>query len=199
MSELTLYSANPSRGLTNQWLLEELGVSYELKLLNLELNEHKSDEYVAINPMGKVPTLVHGSSIVTECSAINMYLAELFPKMGLSIPAGSVHRGAYLRWCMYAPITAEPALMAKALNLTHPSYEPFADLDSVAETLRLELNGREFIVGESFTAADVAIGSFLYWGFNLIPILPKHEELVEYWQRLSQRPAWQVVSESVDA
>ena len=190
MTDLTLYSATPSRGLANQWLLEELGVAYNLVLLDLDQNEHKSDEYTRINPMGKVPALVHGSNIVTESSAINMYLAEHFSDNGFSISADSPSRGAYLRWCMFAPITAEPSLMAKALNLTHPEYEPFAPLDTVAATLRDALKDKEFIVDDRFTAADVAIGSFVYWGFNLIPILPKHAELVDYWERLSQRPAW---------
>ena len=81
--------------------------------------------------------------------------------------------------------------MAKALNLTHASYEPFAALNTVAETLRIALEGREYIVGNTFTSADVAIGSLVYWGFNLIPILPKHQALVDYWERLSRRPAWQ--------
>ena len=198
MTNLTLYSAQPSRGLANQWLLEELGVAYELRLLDLDQDEHKSDEYKAINPMAKVPALVHGSTIVTESSAINMYLAEQFPEKGLSVALDSSLRGDYLRWCMFAPITAEPSLMATALNLTHPSYEPFADLNVVAETLRLALKNREFIVGDSFTAADVAVGSFVYWGFNLIPILPQHPELVDYWSRLSTRPAWIKSSDSLE-
>ena len=88
--------------------------------------------------------------------------------------------------------------MATALNLTHPAYEPFADLNVVAETLRLTLKDREFIVGDTFTTADVAIGSFVYWGFNLIPILPQHPELVDYWSRLSKRPAWIKSSDSLE-
>ena len=190
MTDLTLYSATPSRGLANQWLLEELGVAYNLILLDLDLNEHKSDEYTAINPMGKVPALVHGTTVVTESSAINMYLAEQFSDHGLSVSQDSPARGAYLRWCTFAPITAEPSLMAKALNLTHPEYEPFAALDTVAATLRDALRDKDFIVDDRFTAADIAIGSFVYWGFNLIPILPRHPELVDYWERLSQRAAW---------
>ncbi|MEM7096745.1 MAG: glutathione S-transferase family protein [Pseudomonadota bacterium] len=190
MTDITLFSARPSRGLTNQWLLEELGVPYTLRMLDIENNEHKSKDYRAINPMGKIPALKHGSTVVTESAAINMYLADLFPEQGLSVPVDSPLRGEYLRWCMFAPITAEPALMAKALDLTHPLYDPFADLDVVAQTLSAALESREFIVGDSFTNADVAIGSLLYWGFNLIPILPKHDPLVRYWERLSQRPAW---------
>jgi len=95
-----------------------------------------------------------------------------------------------LRWCFYGPVAIEPALVSKAFGLTHPDYQPFADIEVVADTLRAALAGREFIVGDSFTAADVAIGSAIYWGLELMPVLPRHPELVDYWTRLAERPAW---------
>ena len=190
MSDITLYSASPSRGFMNQWLLAELDVPYELKLLDLDANQHKTPEYRALNPMGKVPTLLHNGVVVTEAAAISMYLADLYPEKGLSVAAGSKLRGAFLRWCFYGPVTIEPALIARAFGLSHPDYEPFADIEVVADTLRLALSDREFIVGDSFTAADVAIGSAIYWGLELMPVLPKHSELVDYWTRLAERPAW---------
>ena len=193
MSDLTLYSANPSRGITNQWLLEELCVPYNLKLLDLDANEHKTPEYLLINPMGKVPSLCHGEVIVTESAAISMYLAELFPDKGLSIPPDSPLRGQYLRWCFFSPVTIEPAIVSKAFNLTHPDYQPFADVEVVAETLRQAISGRQYVVGDSFTAADIAIGSAIYWGLNLMPVFPKLPELVNYWAGLAARPAWQTV------
>lgn len=192
MSDLTLYSANPSRGFMNQWLLEELKVSYDLKLLDLDADEHKTAEYLAINPMGKVPTLLHGDATITEAAAINFYLAEQFPAQQLSVALDSPLRGAYLRWCFYAPVTIEPSIVSKAFDLTHPDYKPFADVEAVGETLRLALTGREYIVGDRFTAADVAIGSAVYWGLELMPVLPKHPALIEYWNRLAARPAWKV-------
>jgi len=194
MPELTLYSASPSRGLTNQWLLEELGVAYELKLLDLESEEHKSPEYLAINPMGKVPALLHGNALVTESAAINFYLAEQFLAGQLAIAPDSPLRGSYLRWCFFAPVTIEPSIVSKAFGLSHPDYQPFADIEVVAETLRLAVAGREYIVGDRFTAADIAIGSAIYWGLELMPVLPKHPELLEYWNGLSHRPAWKVTT-----
>ena len=191
MSELVLYSAHPSRGLTNQWLLQELGVAYDLKLLDLEQDEHKTDAFLAINPMGRVPALVHGDAVVTETAAVTLYLAELYPERGLTIPVGSPLRGEYLRWCLFPSITLEPTLFAEALNFKPETYQPFADIETVAETLRVWLRDREFMVGGQFTAADVAVGSAIYWGLNLVPVLPKHPELVRYWSQLEQRDAWQ--------
>ena len=190
MAELTLYSANPSRGFMNQWLLEELGVPYQLKLLDLDTDEHKSADYLAINPMGKVPALLHGDTLVTEAAAISFYLAEQFAERGLSVDPASPLRGSYLRWCFFAPVTIEPSIVSKAFGLSHPDYKPFADVDVVAQTLRAALADREYIVGDRFTAADIAIGSAIYWGLELMPVLPKHPELVEYWTRLSKRAGW---------
>ena len=137
MSELTLYSANPSRGFMNQWLLAELDVPYELKRLDLDSEQHKEAAYLEINPMGKVPSLVHDGVVVTEAAAISMYLADFYSDKGLSIEPGSQLRGSYLRWCFYGPVTVEPAIVSKAFGLTHPDYKPFADVEVVAETLRL--------------------------------------------------------------
>jgi len=198
MTELTLYTAVPSRGFMNQWLLAELDVPYELKLLDLDKNQHKESDYLAINPMGKVPSLVHDGAVVTEAAAISMYLAELYPAKGLSVAVGSPLRASYLRWCFYGPVTIEPALIAKAFDLTHPDYQAFADVEVVGETLRLALTDREFIVGDSFTAADIAIGSAIYWGLELMPVLPKHPELVSYWTRLAKRPAWKATMGTAD-
>jgi len=190
MPDITLFSANPSRGLVNQWLLAEAALPYRLELLDLEKEEHKKPAYLALNPMGKVPTLQHGDVVVTESAAINMYLAELVPEQGLAVPVGSPLRGDYLRWCMFAPVTGEPSIVSTALNLQHPDYQPFADIESVAETLRQAIGTRQYIVGDAFTAADIAVGSLIYWGLNLMPVLPRHVELVEYWERLAQRPSW---------
>ena len=198
MSDLALFSANPSRGFMNQWILEELGIAYDLRLLDLDADEHKTAEYLAVNPMGKVPALLHGDRLVTEASAISFYLAEQFPEKGLSIDSKSPLRGSYLRWCFFAPVTFEPSIVSKAFGLTHPDYKPFADIETVAETLRLALSDREFIVGDRFTAADVAIGSAIYWALELMPVLPKHPELVDYWNRLSKRPGWRAAMGSDD-
>jgi len=179
------------------WLLEELGVDYELVNFDFEKNEHKTPEYLALNPMGRVPTLVHGDIVVTEASAICVYLAEQFPEAGLHIEPNAPLRGSYLRWCFFAPVTAEPAIVGKAFGFSHPEYKPFAEIEEVADTLAEAVRDRTFVVGDTFSAADIAVGSVINWGFNALPVMPKRPELLAYWSRLEARPAWQRVAKSL--
>lgn len=193
MADLLLYHAVPSRSMTVHWLLEELGEPYEIKLLSLEAEEHKTPEYLAINPMGRVPTLVHRDLVVTETAAICAYLADAFPNANLGVPFDSPLRGSYYRWLFFAPVSAEPAILWRALGdvETAADYRPFAEVEDVASTLRSAVAGKEFVVGDHFTVADIMIGATIMWGTRLMPVLPAHPELVEYWERLEQRPAWQ--------
>lgn len=192
MSDLVLYHAVPSRSITTHWMLEEIGEEYEIELLSIEAEDHKRPDYLVVNPLGKVPALKHGATVVTETAAICAYLAETFPGAGLDVPVGTPDRGAYLRWLFFAPVTAEPAVLWKTLQLPDDvEYKPFADLEDVARVLADAVRGREFIVGDHFSAADVMIGSMIMWGTQLMPVLPPHPELTEYWARLEQRPAWQ--------
>ncbi|MBT4162653.1 MAG: glutathione S-transferase, partial [Gammaproteobacteria bacterium] len=108
MSDLTLYYAVPSRGMVAHWMLEELGQPYERVILDLAADEHKSPEFLGINPLGRVPALTHGDLIVTETAAIVAYLADAFPKAGLGVPLDSPDRAAYLRWLFFAVASAEP-------------------------------------------------------------------------------------------
>ncbi len=195
MTDLTLYYAVPSRGMVTHWMLEEVGEPYELKLLSLEDEEHKTPEYLAINPMGRVPTLTHGDVVVTETAAICAYLADAFPEKNLNVPVDSPDRGAYYRWLFYSVASAEPSVLwkageAKAAN----DYVPYGDVEEVANTLASAVKDREFIVGDHFTAADVMIGTTIMWGTQLMPVLPALPELTEYWGRLEQREAWQKTS-----
>lgn len=197
MSDLTLYHAIPSRGFIVRWMLEELGEPYDITLLDLDAQDQKKADYLKINPMGRVPALRHGDKVITESAAICFYLAEAFPNANLSVPVGSPLRADYLRWMFFAPVTAEPAIMWQLLGdiQTPGDYRPFAPIDEVADTLKQTVSGREFIVGHSFTAADVIVGSTIWWGLELMPALPRHPELVSYWQGLEKRPAWQRASE----
>ncbi len=195
MTEITLYHAIPSRGMIVKWMLEELGIKYSEKVLVLEQQEHKTPEFLALNPMGRVPVLTHGDRVITESAAICMYLAESFPEKGLEVPPRSPLRGQYLRWLFFAPVSAEPSILWQAIGArAEGDYAPFAALEDVANTLREAVKGREFVVGDHFTTADVLIGSTIFWGLNLMPVLPSHPELVEYWERLSKREAWQRAS-----
>ena len=193
MSDLTLHYAVPSRGITVHWMLEELGVPYQRNILSIEKEEHKTPEFLAINPMGRVPALTHGDRVVTETADIIMYLAEAFPESGLDVPPGSPERHSYLRWMFFAPVSAEPTIMWSSLGeiTTENDYLPFATPEDVARTLTSALEGREYIVSDHFTAADVMIGATVMWGTRLMPELPSNDVLEAYWTRLEQRPAWQ--------
>lgn len=193
MTDLVLYYAVPSRGMIVHWMLEEIGEPYETRLLSLEDNEHKTEEFLAINPMGRVPVLVHGEVIVTETAAICTNLAEQFPAAGLNVALDSPDRGAYLRWLFFAPATAQASVIWESLGevTTERDYKPVADLEDVARTLAAAARDKEFIVDGHFSAADVMIGSTIMWGTQLMPVLPRLPELTEYWGRLEQRAAWQ--------
>ena len=191
MSELVLYHAKPSRGMIAKWMLEELGVEYSEKILVLDNEDHKTPEFLALNPMGRVPVLTHGEKVVTESAAICVYLAEAFPESELDIPIGSPYRADYLRWLFFAPVSAEPSIVWQALGAkTNNDYLPFASVEDVAKTLCELVRDKEYVIDNRFTAADVMIGSTIFWGLNLMPVLPKEPELVDYWDRLSKREAW---------
>jgi glutathione S-transferase len=190
--QLTLYHASPSRSSIVHWMLEELGEPYKLEVLNLRAGDQRKPAYLAINPMGKVPTLKDGDVVVSEVAAICCYLADVYPKARLAPPIGDKRRGDYLKWLFYGPSCLEPAMIDKALNRPPAprSTAGWADYDTVIEVLRSAVGAREYLLGEQFTAADIVIGSGLRWGmlFKMFPELP---EFVTYVDRLKARPAMQ--------
>jgi glutathione S-transferase len=199
MADLTLYLAFPSRGITVLWMLEELGQPYDMQVLDLSKREHKTPEFLAINPMGRVPVLRHGDHYISESVAICAYLAEAFPAAGLSIPVGHKDRGRYLQWILFGPGTMEPAIIWKAAGNPNAEYQPFASIDDVAATLADAVRGRQFLVADRFTTADVIIGSGVMWGTRMMPVLPRLPELDTYWQGLEDRPAWQRTKQILEA
>jgi glutathione S-transferase len=190
--QLTLFHASPSRSSIVHWMLEELGEPYRLEVLNLRAGDQRKPAYLAINPMGKVPTLKDGDVVVSEVAAICCYLADTYPKAKLAPPIGDKRRGDYLKWLFYGPSCLEPAMIDKALNRPPAprTTAGWADYDTVIEVLRSAVGAREYLLGEQFTAADIIIGSGLRWGmlFKMFPDLP---EFVTYVDRLKARPAMQ--------
>jgi glutathione S-transferase len=190
---LKLYHASPSRSSVTLWMLEELGEPYEIELLSLKNGDQHKPEYLAVNPMGKVPTLDDGGTIVSEVSAICCYLADAYPKAGLAPAVHDKLRGPYLKWLFYVPSCVEPAVLDKAMNRPPPprSTAGWADYDTVIEVLRgATAKASPYLLGERFTAADVVVGASLRWlmQFKLIPELP---EFVAYTGTLKARPALQ--------
>ena len=193
MATLTLYHASPSRSSIVRWMLEETGEPYDLHLLKLAEGEQMKPDYLAVNPMGKVPALRHGDAVITEAAAICTYLADEFPHAHLNVPIGDPRRGVYLKWLFFGPACIEPAITDRAFpRVEQPrrSTLGYGDFDTVMDVVAKGLGEGPHLMGEQFTAADVVIGSTLRWGmmFNL---LPKRPEFVDYVQRLEKRPALQ--------
>ena len=193
MSKLTLYHAVPSRSSIALWMLEELGEPYDIHLLNLKKGESRAPAYLAVNSMGKVPAVRHGDTVITEASAICCYLADEFPDARLNIPVGDPRRGVYLKWLFFVPGCIEPAVTERAFPRKEPvsrSTLGFGDFDTVMQVLaKATAEASPYLMGDRFTAADVAVGSQLRFGmaFKLIPERP---ELATYVARLNERPTF---------
>jgi glutathione S-transferase len=187
---LTLFHAPNSRSGAARILLEELGVPYDLHVLNLKKNEQRAPDYLAVNPMGKVPAIRHGDALVTEQPAVFIYLADLFPEAGLAPALNDPLRGPYLRWLTFYGASFEPAITDLAMKRepTPPMMCPYGDYDTMLATLTAQLRAGPWLLGERFSAADVLWGTALGWAtmFKLVPELP---EVMAYIERVSARPA----------
>ncbi|MGE0753158.1 MAG: glutathione S-transferase family protein [Variibacter sp.] len=193
MPQLTLYHASPSRSSVTLWMLEELGQPYDLELLHLQAGDNRKPDYLAINPMGKVPALKHGDVVITEVSAICAYLADEFPQAKLNVPVGTPQRGVYLKWLFFGPSCIEPAMMDRAFPREKEaplSARGHGDFDTVMDVVAKGVAKGPYIMGEQFTAADVVIGSGLRWGM-MFKLIPERPEFTEYVARLTERPAAQ--------
>ena len=191
MSDLVLYTNPQSRGRIAHWMLEEIGQPYQTVWLEFG-PAMKSAEYLAINPMGKVPALRHGSALVTEAAAICAYLADRFPASMLIPELASPARAAYFRWLFFAAGPLELAVTARALDWQVPEgksgFVGFGSHRQAIDALEQALSPGPYLCGEQFTAADVYAGSQLGWGmtFGTIDRRPRFEA---YVGRLNERPA----------
>lgn len=196
--ELVFYTNPMSRGRIARWMLEEVGQPYRTELLDYP--SMKSPAYLAVNPMGKVPAVVHRGTVITECAAICAYLADAFADAGLA-PA-TTDRGAYYRWLFFAAGPLEAAITNRAFGFEVPperkasaGYGSFTD---VMDTLEHAVTASPYVAGDRFTAADVYVGSHVGWGlaFNSIE---KRPAFVDYFARLGSRPAYQRATSIDDA
>ncbi len=172
-------------------LLEELGASYDLRVLNMKAGESRKPDYLAVNPLGKVPAIVDEGALVTEQGAIFIYLADHFPKAALAPAIGDPLRGPYLRWLVFYGSCFEPAITDRHMKRDpgSASASPYGDFDTVVETIRATLGQGPYLLGERFTAADILWGTALRWitMFKLIPDLP---EFRGYIARVTARPSF---------
>jgi glutathione S-transferase len=189
---ITLYHGVHTRSSAILTLLEEIGQPYQLKVLNMKEGEHRQPAYLAINPMGKVPAIEHNGVIITEMGAIATYLADLFPQAKLNIPLDDPRRGTYLKWLFFNAGCLEPALLDKLFNRPEGNREAmgWGTYDLVVEMLTNALKTGPYLLGDTFTAADVVIGAGLRWGM-MMKGFPESPEFVAYAERIKARPAVQ--------
>ncbi|MCY1206013.1 Glutathione S-transferase GST-6.0 [compost metagenome] len=189
--QVTLYHCPYTRSTGALTLLEELGADFKLHVMNMKLGEQRQPEFLAINPMGKVPTITHDDAVVTEQVSVYLYLADLYPEARLAPPMGDPLRGPYLRWMVFYGSCFEPAVVDRVQNREPipQARSPYGDFDSVMKTLVSQLKQGPWLFGEQFTAADVLWGSALNWTtqFGLIPEVP---EIKAYIARFIERPAY---------
>jgi glutathione S-transferase len=201
MADLTLYTNPMSRGRIARWMLEETGQPYETVLLEYG-GSMKGADYLAINPMGKVPAIRHGDTVVTEGSAICAYLADAFPEAGLAPPPGDPRRGAYYRWLFFGAGPLEGAVTARAMGLLAPADKAmmagYGTFDDVMNTLETAVTGDKYICGDQFTAADVYVGAQIGWGLSFGTI-EKRPAFERYYDRLKDREAAQRANALDDA
>ncbi|HZT24331.1 MAG TPA: glutathione S-transferase [Pseudolabrys sp.] len=193
MANLTLYHASPSRSSIALWMLEELGEPYDIKLIKLSQGDNLKPDYLAINPMGKVPALKHADTVITEVAAICTYLADEFPQKKLNIPVGTPRRGVYLKWLFFGPGCMEPAVIDRAAPRQEPARRAmlgYGDFDTTMNVVAKALEKGPWLMGEQFTAADVVIGSNIRWG-TMFKMIPERKEFADYAARIAARPAAQ--------
>ncbi len=188
--ELIFYTNPMSRGQIARWMLEEVGAPYETVVLDYAASM-KAPDYLAINPMGKVPAIVHGDQTVTECAAICAYLADAFPAAALAPALDQRH--AYYRWLFFAAGPVEAAVTNKAMGFVVPDGKErtvgYGTFDEVIAALETAVATGPWICGDQFTAADVYVGSQIDWGLAFKSI-PSRPALEAYAVRLRERPAY---------
>lgn len=187
-----LYHMPQTRAGTVLFMDEELGGVLDVKLMNLRAGEGRKADFLSINPMGKVPTLTHGGVTVTEAGAICAYLADRFPAAGLAPAPDSPARGTYYRWMFFAPSCIEPAMMDKFAGrvLENPGSAGHGDFQRVSQSIEAALAGGPWLLGDHFSAADVAFGSTLNFGV-MFGAFEKKGAIGDYLDRLTARPAYE--------
>ena len=192
---VTLYHSPQTRSSGALTLLEELGAPYELRLLNMKAGEQRQAPYLAVNPLGKVPAIVHRGALITEQVAIFLYLADLFPKAGLAPAIGDPLRGPYLRWMVFYAACYEPGLIDRAVQRepAPAAMSPYGDFDAVMGALLVQLAAGPYLLGETLSAADILWGLALRWG-TMFGLLPENPLIADYVARITARPSFTSVA-----
>lgn len=191
MANVTLYASKASRSLAGYWILEELRIPYDVVDVDIRSRKHKEPEYLAINPSGQVPAISCDGAIVSERPAICAFLADRFGYGSIAPEIESPDRGAYLKWLVYSTSVIDPAIAIYASNVDKPlKHTTWGSAHNVVEVLAQALKDRSWLLGDQFTAADVAVGSVITMAlFN--DLLPENQALRDYNDRIMQRAAFQ--------
>lgn len=198
--EIILYYNPMSRARMVHWMLEEVGAPYRLEFIDLQKGEHKKPAFLAVNPMGKLPAIMHRGTVVTESGAICAYLADAFPAAALAPRWDEPLRGTYLRWMFFGAGCVDAALIDHMLARPTPektSALGYGRYEDVVDTLEKAITPGPYILGERFSAADVYIGSQIGFGLMTKSLEPR-PSFQGYLGRLSQRPAYQRFQQQSD-
>jgi glutathione S-transferase len=186
---IVLYHHPYSRAATVVWMLEEVGVPYELRFVDLMSGAHKAPELLALNPMGKLPILTDGDVVVTEVAAIGLYLADRYAAGRLAPALDDAARAAYYRWSLFAPSVIEPGAMAKASHWEFkPSQAGWGTHESMLTAMEAALSHPPYLLGEQFSMADVIFGGTLMYMLRFGMLEPR-PVFSAYAERLAARPA----------
>jgi glutathione S-transferase len=192
MAKLTLYHGSPSRSSIALWMLEEVGEPYDIHLLSFAKGENRAPEYLAINPMGKVPALTDGDVALGESAAICTYIADRYPETKLAPGVTDPLRARYLQWMFFSPSCIEPALIQIFTKLEVPaSTAAWGSATQVFDLLDASLQKGPWILGEKFSAADITIGSGLNFAVRQFKMVPSRPSFDAYIARCVERPAFQ--------
>ena len=189
---MQLYWAPRTRSFTALWLMEETGQPYERVLTDIAAGAQKTPEYLAVNPMGKVPALKDGDATLAEAAAICAYVAERYPQADLAPPVGDVRRAKYLYWLFFSPGCIEPAIVQLATRIEmNPVAAGWGEAQRVFDVLDKALEKGPWILGDAFSAADIAIGSGLNFAVRMFKMVPSRPSFDAYIDRCAARPAFQ--------
>jgi glutathione S-transferase len=186
---ITLYHHPYSRAANVIWMLEELGVPYELRFVDIMKGSQKGSDHVALNPMGKVPVVTDGDVVVTEAAAIGLYLADRYSLGKLAPTLDDPARGTYLRWSFFAPSVIEPGMLAKSTGAQFkPSQAGWGTYEEMLATMESAIAGRDFVLGDRFSMADCIFGGTVRYMLRF-KLLEPRPTFTAYAERLDSRPA----------
>lgn len=195
MSKIIFYHNPMSRAVIVHWMLEEAGAEYEIRHIDFEKGDNRTPEFLAVNPMGKLPTIVVDGTPITETPAIIAWLADAYPAARLAPPVGSAERGTWYRWLFFGGSCFEPALIDQMFDRPAPDRPGalgWGSYKAVLAALEKGLQPGPYLLGENFSAADLYIGAEINWAMMFgAPGLKDNSVFTDYVERLTARPAYQ--------